>query len=263
MREARGVALDLSNDGTPADPRRWPRVVDPPTLEPGEVHLWSTDLDALDTLPRNLPLSPEEHARADAFRFQRDAHRYRVGLWMRRSVLGRYLDMDPDEIRFRTGPYEKPELDTWEVRGSLRFNVSHSSGIAILALTLGSDVGVDIEIPRPATDLVQLARENFHPREWRTVAALESEVDRAAEFYRCWVRKEALVKGVGLGFNLPFDRFAVETAQKKAPALVLTEPELDIESSWVLRDFSAPPDLFAALATKFSPRAILGMSWRP
>lgn len=255
---------DLSDEAAaPVDPRSWPLMYDPPPLEPGEVHLWSTDLDAPGILPRNMPLCPEEHARAASFRFRRDEHRYRVGIWMRRAILGRYLGMDPARIRFRVGPYEKPELDGAGASGELRFNMSHSGGVAVFALALGGDVGVDIEIPRPSADLVQLARENFHPWEWRAIAALESEADRAAAFYRCWVRKEALVKGVGLGFNLPFDRFAVETAQKKAPALISREPGLVIESSWALRDFSVPPDFFAAVATKFPPRAILGMSWRP
>lgn len=259
------MLLNPSDDeDVSVDPRLWPPIDGPlPPLKPGDVHLWSADLDASDALPLDLPLNQEEMSRAASFRFPRDAHRYRVGIWMRRAILGRYLGKDPARIGFRFGLYEKPELDRADAPDDLRFNTSHSGGIAVLALTLGADLGVDVEIPRPSTDLVQLARENFHPSEWRAIAAIEVEAEQAAAFYRCWVRKEALAKGAGLGLNLPLDRFAVETTQKKAPALTVLEPGLDLEPAWSLRDFSAPPALYAAVATKFPPRTVLGMSWRP
>lgn len=254
----------MSGLGTLTDPRLWPDGdrEELPFLEPGDVHLWSADLDALDPTDLRLPLDAAEHSRAAAFRFARDAHRFRTAMWMRRSILGRYLGKEPDDIRFCTGPYGRPEFDLSDFPCRLRFNASHSGGVSILALTLDNPIGVDLEIPRPLPDLIMMARATFHPSEWRAIVAMGDPADREAAFYRCWTRKEAIAKGVGLGLNLPFDRFSVETTPVEAPAITAIEPGLDLESSWNLRDFSAT-HVYAAVATSGAPRLLACRSWLP
>ncbi|MDF2811888.1 MAG: hypothetical protein K0S56_2919 [Microvirga sp.] len=254
----------MSGLGTPTDPRLWPdgSREELPSLAAGDVHLWSADLDALDPTGLRLPLDAAEHSRAAAFRFARDAHRFRVAMWMRRSILGRYLGKEPADLRFCTGPYGRPELDLSDFRCRLRFNASHSGGVTILALTLDNPIGVDIEIPRPLPDLFQMAHATFHPSEWHAIIAMGDPADREAAFYRCWTRKEAIAKGVGLGLNLPFDRFSVETTPIKTPAVTSIEPGLDLESSWHLRDLSGTR-VYAAVATSCAPRRLACRSWLP
>ena len=247
----------------PADPRLWPLATELPPLITGDVHLWSADLDAIEAGARRLPLDSTEHARAAAFYFPQDAHRFRIGIWMRRSILGLYLGEDPACIRFRAGPHDRPELAGSHAPHRLRFNASHSGGIAVLALTLDNDVGVDVEIPRPLPDLLEIARDTFHPSEWAAIAGITDDIGRTAAFYRCWTRKEAIAKAVGLGLNLPFQRFAVEIAPIEAPVITTVGSELCLDPSWSLRDFSAPPQMYGAVATTCAPRLLLRRSWHP
>jgi 4'-phosphopantetheinyl transferase len=246
-----------------SDPLRWPLPEEFIPLELDHVHLWSVDLSALDPSGSALPLSPAEEARAREFHFSRDAHRFRVAMWMRRSVLGRYLDREPAKIAFRTGAHGRPELDEAGLPPRLRFNASHSDTVSVLAVTLEDDVGVDLEIPRPLPDCVQLARDTFHPLEVGTIEGLTSHAEREAAFYRCWTRKEALAKAVGLGFYLPFSGFAVDVSPTPNPALTAVEREVAITSPWVLRDISVPPQAYIALATPRPIRRIAAWSWRP
>ncbi|MFC7396880.1 4'-phosphopantetheinyl transferase family protein [Chelatococcus sp. GCM10030263] len=258
------VSPMISSSRSPlSDPLRWPSPEAFTPLEIGHVHLWSVDLSAVDPFGSALPLSSAEEARAMEFRFLRDAHRFRVAMWMRRSVLGRYLDRDPAKIAFRAGAYGRPELDETGEPSRLRFNASHSDTLSILAVTLQDDVGVDIEIPRPLPDCVQLARDTFHPLEVRAIEGVAGQAEREAAFYRCWTRKEALAKAVGLGFHLPFNSFAVEVSPRSDPALVAVEREAAITQQWALRDISVPPQAYIALAMRQPVRQIAAWSWRP
>jgi 4'-phosphopantetheinyl transferase len=245
-------------------PLQWPLPgEDFAPLDIGDVHLWSVDLSAVDPSNRVLPLSPAEEARAMEFHFPRDAHRFRVALWMRRSVLGRYLGREPTDVQFRDGAYGRPELDGTDGPSPVRFNASHSGSISILAVTPQDDIGVDLEIPRPLPDCLQLARDTFHAIEVRAIESCASQAEREAAFYRCWTRKEALAKAAGLGFHLPFSGFAVDVSAVPDPALLAIEPEVAIDLPWTLRDISVPPQAYIALATPRPPRRIAAWSWRP
>lgn len=244
------------------DPRHWPSRDDPLPLTAGHVHLWSVDLDAVDPVGRQLPLNAQERARAAAFHFPHHARRFAVAHWMRRSILSRYLGKTPAAIGFRTGPNGRPELDGCTSHG-LRFNASRSEGSAVLAVTIDTDIGVDVEIPRAFPDRSQVARHVFHPREWRAIEALASHTEREAAFYRCWTCKEALAKGLGIGLDLPFDRFAVDVTGAAEPAVAAIEPGVTISPSWVLRDLSSPPHMYGALAMLRRPQLVTAWSWRP
>ena len=85
------------------------------------------------------------------------------------------------------------------------FNVSHSGAIGLIAVAEGDRrVGVDVEQVRPDTDFRALAARFFHPDEARAIG------DRRDAFFRCWTRKEAVVKALGRGLAHPLDRFVVD-----------------------------------------------------
>jgi 4'-phosphopantetheinyl transferase len=103
--------------------------------------------------------------------------RWIAARWALRGVLGRYLRQDPAGIELRTGSLGKPMLA--EKGESLRFNLSHSGDLALVAIARGREVGVDVE----------------------RIGA------RTAGFYADWTRREATAKcfGTGLGAPLPDD----------------------------------------------------------
>jgi len=245
-----------------SDPLQWPSPPDDlaaPT--PGEVHLWSVDLDVEIGSGLASALSPAEQARAAGFRSAVDARRFVAGLLMRRSVLGRYLGLDAAAVRFREDDNGRPELAG--EGHDLHFNASHSGHIGLLAVTCASAIGVDVEVPQSFPDRDRVARDTFHPQEVAAIDVFASEPERQAAFYRCWTRKEALAKAAGLGFHLPFDGFAVEVAEVDEPRVLAVDPKMPLSGPWVLRDLSAPPRLYAALAMPRRAERITAWCWRP
>ena len=150
-------------------------------------------------------LDAAELARADRFSFDRDRDRFINRRALVRAVLARYLESPPADIQIRVASHGRPELAGG---GDLSFNVSHSDGLALVAVAYGHSVGVDIERLRPVPDGLELARGLFHQRE---LEALESvpESQRSAAFLAIWTRKEAIVKADGRGLSIPLDRFDV------------------------------------------------------
>src|SRR3954468_21035567 len=100
-----------------------------------EVDIWTVPLET----PRSIILSPEEHARAARFRLDRDRVRWSNARSALRSILAERLDCDPLEIQFALGPHGKPAV------ANLEFNLSHSGGWAMIAVTRTVPVGIDIE----------------------------------------------------------------------------------------------------------------------
>jgi 4'-phosphopantetheinyl transferase len=243
----------------PGDLRGWPAGPERP--EPprsGEVHLWAALLDDISPDDGRACLEPAEESRMERFRRPRDAARFRNARWMLRSVLGRYLDLAPGEVRYVTGRHGRPELECDRGTG-LRFNASASGGVALVGVTTGAPVGVDVERPGAPVDPVALARAVFHPDEWVAITRLADRGAQAAAFYRCWTRKEAVAKGVGLGLRIGFDRFRIGGDAWDGPrAITLERPT----GHWTVMDLSTPPAVYAAVALAAGPVAVRVWSWQ-
>ena len=134
-----------------------------------------------------------------------------------RSILAAYLDSDPLAARFVVAPGGKPRLDPAWTASPLSFNLSHSRGRALVAVSLGREVGVDVERLRRDLPIERLAARFFAPRE---IAALRStpETVRPAAFFACWTRKEAYMKARGDGISRPLDDFEVMPTQEASRA---------------------------------------------
>ena len=129
----------------------------------------------------------------------------------------------------------------------MRFNVSHTDGLALLAFVRTRDIGVDVEKIKAATDAKKLAERFFSDRERSFLESLSGEELHAA-FFRCWTRKEAYVKARGEGLSLPLHQFDVSVAEDEPQALLATRPDPSEADRWVLRDLPTSPGYAAALA---------------
>src|SRR5262245_49624616 len=116
-------------------------------LENDEVHVWRAVLDRTPMRVRSLRqlLAANEQGRADRFRFQKDREHFIVARGLLRIILGRYLNRQPNQLRFGYSQYGKPALSEESGCPGLRFNLSHSHGLALFAVSRGREVGVDIE----------------------------------------------------------------------------------------------------------------------
>jgi len=151
-------------------------------LRAGVVHVWRF---ANDQPPDPRWLSADEHERAARFaaRGHRDA--YVVQHAMVRALLARYQGLEPSAIAFERGTHGKPRV------AGLRHNLAHADDVALLAVSLDVELGVDLERYDAAIDPDQLARLVLAPAEAHCV-------ERRA-FLRVWCRKEACLKATGVG----------------------------------------------------------------
>jgi 4'-phosphopantetheinyl transferase len=162
-----------------------------------------------------------------------------------RAILGRYLGSDPRRLRFHSNHYGKPSLA--EPAGWLRFNLSHSGGLALVAVTLDHELGVDVEQVRADLAGLSIAEQFFSPAEVATLRALP-EPDRLQAFFNCWTRKEAFVKARGEGLSFPLKRFDVSLAPGEPAALLATHDDPAEAGRWTLHALSPGPGYVAAVA---------------
>lgn len=217
-------------------------------LPPGSLQIWRTRLDACsDSLPRYCALlSPAEIVRADRFVFPRDRQRFIVSRATLRLLLGRYLRIDPHFVRIDEGPRGKPFAAGSDLGFELKFNLSHSQGLAVFAFARQKEVGIDVEKVRSDFASQEIAQRYFSPEEIRKLAALAPE-RYTLGFFRCWTRKEAYIKARGQGLQIPLDSFSVSLSEGCSPEL------LDSDSaSWSMYSFEPFPEFDAAVvAEKF------------
>jgi 4'-phosphopantetheinyl transferase len=220
------------------------------------VHVWRTPLDLTELQVRSLwdTLAADECQRAERFFFEKDRTHFVVARGLLRILLGRYLRQDALHLRFTYGPHGKPTLATDTGGVALRFNVSHSHGLALYALTRGREVGVDVERIRPEIAQEKIAERFFSPREVTVLRGLPTPL-QAPAFFACWTRKEAYIKAKGAGLTLPLDQFDVSLAPGEPAALLHTAWDLQEAAGWTLQDLAPAPGYRAAVA-------VAGHAWR-
>jgi 4'-phosphopantetheinyl transferase len=203
-----------------------------------EVHVWTARLDPWRPHLAELDaVLTEDESRARQ-RYVRDVDRemFTLSRGMRRALLGEMLGCHPGRVAFEPNAFGKPRL----VGGAgLRFNVSHSGDVALLAIAL-RDVGVDVEEERESRELEAVAASHFSPRERAALVALP-EARRTGGFYACWSRKEAVIKAIGMGLSFPLDAFDVEVDPRAPPRLLASRhPALD-PGRWTMAALSEQP----------------------
>jgi len=191
---------------------------------------------------RTLELSELE--RAGRFHFERLQRHFVVARGFLREVLARYLEANPEELRFAYNDYGKPAL-AGEHR--LKFNMSHSHEMAVVGVTHHAELGIDVEYIRADFASGDIARRFFSPLEVESFDSLPKE-EQVAAFFRCWTRKEAYIKAIGKGMSQALDRFDVTLAPGEPPALLRAD-EAD-EASWSMSDIDVGPGYASALAVE-------------
>ncbi|HYP40294.1 MAG TPA: 4'-phosphopantetheinyl transferase superfamily protein [Chloroflexia bacterium] len=228
-------------------PQSWPPLPPTVSLEASEVHVWRAELDLparqLESLQHYL--SNDELEKAGRFYFEKDRARYIVAHGLLRLILSRYAHAEPGELRFCLTPYGKPTL----AGEAIRFNLSHSHGLALIAVTMHQEIGVDLEWVRDDLEVEQIACRFFSPREVATLRELPAPVRNEA-FFRCWTLKEAYIKALGKGLSLPLDRFTVSLAPDQFKALLEIESGTESLSHCDLAVLAPGPGYVGAVAVE-------------
>ena len=212
----------------------------------GDVAVWIVALDILAPAEPASELAPDETARARRFHFEPDRRRFTGARLALRRILAAYLAVAPRAIELRTGPHGKPALAASN-ESTLRFNLSHSGEIALVAVGAGVEVGVDVERRRPLPDLEPLVARYFSPRERAAIEAVPS-ARRPEAFFDYWTAKEAYLKAGGDGLTRHLDAFDVVLDEAAVPRLVEVRDRPGDEQRWTLARLAVDPAYAAAVA---------------
>jgi 4'-phosphopantetheinyl transferase len=199
---------------------------------------------ALDLPPEMLPtlratLTSDERKRADRFLRSWDQTRFLVAHAALRDILSNYLGAPPKCCRFGYMPHGKPIL-TYPPKDGLEFNLSHSDGLALVAVARGRAVGVDVEAIQPQLDYRGVAQMVFSEADQNEIRALP-ERERLDAFFVRWTRNEANLKCVGTGFS-----GSSET----------------VTSRCFTTSFRPAPGYIAAIAVDGHPSNLCGADWQ-
>lgn len=221
------------------------------SLDSGAVHIWRASLDQSPSQTERFgdTLDDDERSRADRFYFSRDCARFVAARGILRAILGRYLDRAPQSLSFSYSTHGKPALAIESGADAIRFNLSHSRGTALYAITRGREIGIDLEFIRCDLEAEQIAERFFSRSEILALRALPLSLRKHA-FFLCWTRKEAYIKARGEGLSMPLDQFDVSLIPGEPAALLSTRPDSNEAPGWFLRNLTPACGCAAALAVK-------------
>lgn len=225
-------------------PPFWQPVAKPPRLDADFVHVWRFHLNGDQVPPRTYSshLSQDELARSARFHFAIHSNRYVTSRFAFRAILGAYLNLPPRDICFEYTEFGKPFLVAALNSQGYAFNVSHSQDLGILAISRHPTLGADVEAIRDDFGGEEIAQSHFAPSEFDELRSLPVE-QRPQGFFNCWTRKEAYVKALGAGLQVPLDSFEV-SLRPSQPAKFLRGTGPD----WRLLSFLASDKFQAAVA---------------
>jgi 4'-phosphopantetheinyl transferase len=217
----------------------------------GTVEVVSMGLDAEPAAVNEfaLCLSDEERLRASRFVFERDRCRFIVGRARLRYLLASRLGVQPDAIELIYGAHGKPALSRRFAGSDLRFNVSHSEGVAVYAFSHGREIGVDVEALRELRDADDLAARFFSAHENEAYLALRPR-DKPVGFLNCWTRKEAFIKALGEGLSHPLDRFDVSLAPGEPAKLLRVGCVSGEACEWTMHELVLGPGFIGAVVAQ-------------
>jgi len=184
-------------------------------------------------------LSSAEIERAARFGTVALRTRYVLGRAALRQVLGAVLECPPERVPLRRGHRGRPYID-----GSpIDFNVSHTRDVAVIAVTRGARVGIDIEHQDRTANAARLAGKLMTGRE-RLALGPSGTDDHRRRFLRAWTCKEAMSKATGDGIAAPFRTIDVDIDRM---VLVAGPPPYQ-PGDWNLHDVHGLPGFIVTVA---------------
>ena len=223
-----------------------------PSLVLGEVHVWKVSLHASPDLVRQLfeTLAPEEQARAKRFAFERDEIRYIVAHAALRFLISKYTGISFREIQIIADRLGRPYLQSVNNRAGLHFSLSHSEELAAMAFCLDEELGIDIEQKRPEAASMEIAKRHFSESELRELRKFSGD-EWVAGFFRCWTRKEAYLKALGVGLGMDLRSFEVTLESDEIAELRASDAE-----KWKVFPFRIEPEYCGAVVYRSTMSAV-------
>ena len=223
----------------------------PEAIAPGEIHVWAVCLTGSVAARARCTelLEPEERERAARF-YSQDGHdAFTFAHGQLRHLLARYCGVEGSALRFCHGEHGKPQLAVGQwLDKRVFFNLTHSAGRALVAISANLELGIDLEAHERRTDVLRIADRYFFGSEAEMIRAAP-EADRRALFFFLWTAKEAVIKAQGGGLSVPLDAFRVVPLQDRL-ARVETFDTSHVDTGWFVHLLPCAQGWSAALAAK-------------
>ena len=195
-------------------------------------------------------LTDDERQRRQRLALAADRERFVLGRALARTMLSRYADVAPRDWPIAIDERGRPLLQS-RPRGApdLRFNLSHTPGLIACAMTIGREVGVDVE---------HIGREVLHPgiperffsaREVADLRALPPD-QQSVVFFDYWTLKEAYIKARGLGLALPLGQFSFARHDDRPPTISFAAELPDDPATWQFAQYWPTADHRMAVAVR-------------
>lgn len=206
-------------------------------------HLWLLDMDQLTedmvTQQKNI-LSISELTRVQTLK--RRQLQFMATRTLVRKCLSLYTGINPQDLPLSVEPKGKPFL----AGVPIKFNLSHCGNMAVLAVGLHNEIGVDIESITRNRGQRNIAMRYFHPQEIAHLALL-NDAQHNQYFYRLWTLKEAFFKAIGTGIAAGLDKAAFTLADDTIIARLSSELQTD-NAHWQFYQHFINSDYCVALA---------------
>ena len=227
-------------------PIRWPLEPVPDIVHSIRVKL---DRPSQNWMPLEKHLTDDERIRAARFRFEDPRRRFIICRSTLRQLLGHCCGIEPQSVPLTYNNHGKPELalptDDPQVP-KVEFSVSHSGEFGLIALAVGSLVGIDVEEFDPSVKILKLAERFFAPQEAAELSDMPPE-KQLAGFYRCWTSKEAYIKAKGGGLSINLSSFRVATDPDQPASLSHIDDHPDEPARWTTRALEVAPGYAATV----------------
>ena len=228
------------------------------------IHVWRLPLDEEDCSEVEAyagVLSPEERVRAGRFRSPAARGRFvRCRAALRALVHAYDGGESPAAIVFELDRFGKPVLAA-RGRARLHFNVSHTSGMGVIALASWGPVGVDVERIHEMPDQDRLAARCFAASERAQLAVLPAPA-RTVGFFQVWTRKEAFLKATGEGLSRSLHDIEVSLCNGEAARFLRVPGPPGAERAWSLHAFEPAAGYTAAVAAPWSGSTLTLLDFR-
>jgi len=224
------------------------------TVDAEQIDVWCAFCDEIDD-PQLLGayarlLTPEEHQRQNRFHSAADRHRYLVTRALVRTTLSRYVPIAAEQWAFAADAYGRPKITNRDPAAArVSFNISHTTSLAVLAVTCDCRVGVDVENVGVRQAAIDVADHFFNPREVVSLRALPEE-QRHERFFDYWTLKESYIKARGLGLSIRLDQFGFDFPEAGTVVLSMAPALNDRAGRWQFWQFRPADGFVMALCAE-------------
>lgn len=217
-------------------------------LEDGAIHVWQCSLDEADPCHDRLSayLDAEERSRASRFVHERDRRRFVLAHGCLRVLLARYAGPSPAALSFGRSREGKPVLAREAGPPAIAFNLSHSHGRMLLAVSRHREVGADLELMREDVEALKLA-ERFYTRNEYAALTAQPSAQHTLCFFQYWVAKEAVLKGQGKGIP-SLGECEIDLGSQERQIEVRILPGSNMDKGWYVQWLSCGLGWSAAVA---------------